>query len=97
MQVRSCKGKVPSKERKKNEVRLHCFFELFCIEIWLQRKKSYRFPFMYTATVQIPIGKEILYHFFKIPMNQRRPRGRKRLQQEDPHTPSEPEDSILHE
>jgi hypothetical protein len=79
MQVTNCKEKIPSKERK-NEVRLNCFFELFCIGIWLQRKISYRFPFMYSyeskaATVQIPIGIEILYFSFKIPMNQRRPKG----------------------
>jgi hypothetical protein len=77
MQVTKCKGKIPSKERK-NEVRLNCFLELFYIGIWLQRKISYRFPFMYSyesnaATVQIPIGIEILYFSFKIPINQRRP------------------------
>jgi hypothetical protein len=70
MQVTNCKGKIPSKERK-NEVRLNCFLELFCIGIWLQSKISYRFPFMYSyesnaATVQISIGIEILHFSFKI-------------------------------
>jgi hypothetical protein len=77
MQVTNCKRKIHSKERK-NEVRLNCFLRLFCIGIWLQRKISYKFPFMYSyesnaATVQIPIGIEILHFSFKIPMNQRRP------------------------
>jgi hypothetical protein len=70
MQVTNCKEKIPSKERK-NEVRLNCFLGLFCIGIWLQRKISYRFPFMYSyeSNAQIPMGIEILYFSFKIPMN----------------------------
>jgi hypothetical protein len=75
--VTNCKGKIPSKKRK-NEVRMNCFLGLFYIGIELQRKISYRFPFMYsyesnTATVQIPIGTGILFFSFKIAMNQRRP------------------------
>jgi hypothetical protein len=76
MQVTNCKENIPSKKRK-NEVRLNCFLGLFCIGIWFQRKISYRFSFMYSyesnaARVQIPIGIEILYFSFKIPINQRR-------------------------
>jgi hypothetical protein len=76
MQVTNCKGKISSKERK-NEVRLNYFLLLFCIGIWIQRKISYRFPFMYSyesnaAIVEIPVGTEILYFSFQIPMSQRR-------------------------
>jgi hypothetical protein len=73
--VTNCKEKIPSKERK-NKVRLNYFIGLVCIGIWLQRKTSYKFSFMYSyesnaATVQIPIETGILYI---IPMNQRRPK-----------------------
>jgi hypothetical protein len=76
MQVKNCKGKHPSKERK-NEVRLNYFLRVFCIGIWLQRKISYIFLSLYSyelnaATVQISIENRILYFFYKIPMNRRR-------------------------
>jgi hypothetical protein len=79
MQVTNCKGKNPSKERK-NEVGLNYFLRMFCIGIWLQRKISYRFPSMYfyesnDATEKISIEIKILYFFFKVSMNQRRPKS----------------------
>ena len=67
-----------AKEWKK-EVQLNCFFPMFAVGIWLQRKNSFNFPLLNSfesnaATVQIPIGKRILHFSYRNPVNQRRPK-----------------------